>query len=170
MGLTLVTVGNGHQPFLRLLDGVMAIADKLPRPLIVQSGHTSFSSSEAQVLSFMDRDEFVRVLREASLVISHAGAGSIIEAATEGHVPVVVPRLARYGEIVDDHQLELVSALGEAKKIIPVLDLSRLEAATKEAMSYRRSGARRSEPALLVHVAKCLDNINAKQTSLRHET
>jgi UDP-N-acetylglucosamine transferase subunit ALG13 len=44
-------------------------------------------------------------------VISHAGVGSIICALRAGHVPVIFPRLKRYGETVDDHQAELAEAL-----------------------------------------------------------
>ena len=37
-----------------------------------------------------------------------------------------MPRLRRFGEAVDDHQVELTAALGETGKVIPVWDIERL--------------------------------------------
>jgi UDP-N-acetylglucosamine transferase subunit ALG13 len=55
-------------------------------------------------------------------VVCHAGDGSILAAVRAGHVPVVLPRLARYGEAVDDHQLELAAHLSLARHVIAVAD------------------------------------------------
>jgi len=163
--MTLVTVGNGRQSFQRLLDAVERIAHVLPRPVIIQCGHTPFSSPDLEVRNFIENEEFLRLLNDASLVISHAGAGTIIQAVRAGHLPVVMPRLVRYGEIVDDHQLELAEALGRVGKVVPVLDPSDLGAATRKALAFPRITANTTTPRLLSLVARCL--VQASQTSDR---
>jgi hypothetical protein len=50
---------------------------------------------------------------------------------------VVVPRLKRYQETVDDHQVEFSRALAAEGKVIAVEDLHRLSAAVKGAPSRR---------------------------------
>ena len=50
-------------------------------------------------------DELVEHVRRARVVVSHAGVGSVLTALANGKRPVVVPRLHRFGEAVDDHQL-----------------------------------------------------------------
>jgi UDP-N-acetylglucosamine transferase subunit ALG13 len=72
-------------------------------------------------------------MREADVVVTHAGVGSVLCAREAGHVPVVVPRLHRYDEHVDDHQLELVAALGVGEHIVPVMDIADLRAAVEKA-------------------------------------
>jgi UDP-N-acetylglucosamine transferase subunit ALG13 len=46
-------------------------------------------------------------------VVCHGGVGSALEALDVGFCPVVVPRRARYGEHVDDHQVPLAQELGQ---------------------------------------------------------
>jgi UDP-N-acetylglucosamine transferase subunit ALG13 len=50
-------------------------------------------------------------VRRASLVISHAGQGSTRMLAEMGACFVLLPRLKRYGEHVDDHQLLFARAV-----------------------------------------------------------
>jgi UDP-N-acetylglucosamine transferase subunit ALG13 len=52
-----------------------------------------------------------RVLELADIVVSHAGVGTILCAIRAGHTPVIIPRLKRHGEAVDDHQADLAAAL-----------------------------------------------------------
>ena len=51
------------------------------------------------------------LVREARIVVTHAGVGSILLALTNGKRPFVVPRLRAFGETVDDHQLESSSTI-----------------------------------------------------------
>ena len=41
-------------------------------------------------------------------VITHGGTGAIIGAVKKGKKVIAVPRLAKFGEHVDDHQLQIV--------------------------------------------------------------
>src|SRR5690242_15296157 len=102
---TFVSLGNATQSFRRLTDAVMKIAFLLPQPLVVQHGNTVFQGAGHNAKPFMSMEEFDRLVCQADLLIMHAGAGSVIHAIQAGKVAVVMPRLAKYGEIIDDHQL-----------------------------------------------------------------
>jgi len=158
---TFVAVGNATQPFGRLLDAVSAIAPRLPQPVIVQHGSTPFRTPGCRARPFVGRDEFDRLIREASLVICHAGAGCVIEALRAGKTPVVMARRRIHGELVDDHQAEFARLLaGTGKAIVadePVL-LEACASAALERQAQRRSSA---EPALVRIVAEVLDAIAA---------
>ena len=65
--------------------------------------------------------------------MTHAGVGSVLCARQAGHVPVVVPRLHRFDEHVDDHQLELVAALGADGHVVGVTDMADLASAVQKA-------------------------------------
>ena len=56
--------------------------------------------------------------------MTHAGVGSILTCLRLGRTPLVVPRQSRFGEHVDDHQVELTRALADAGKVIPVWDVA----------------------------------------------
>ena len=78
-------------------------------------------------------EEFVNYIRNASIVICHAGAGTLIHVLQAGKVPVVMPRRKKYGEHIDDHQLELVKVLAEQGRVIAAFEMGDLPQAIAEA-------------------------------------
>lgn len=121
------TVGTHHQPFSRLLDAL----DGLPgdEELIVQYGPGSPPSRAGSSAAFMPFGEILEYVHEARVIVTHAGVGSILCAIRAGHKPLVVPRLERLGEHVDDHQGELVRRLEEEGRVIAVWDTRELVSA-----------------------------------------
>lgn len=61
----------------------------------------------------LPRHEFVRRIRDADVVVAHAGTGIALTALMQGRRPLLVPREARYGEHVDDHQAQIARLLSE---------------------------------------------------------
>jgi beta-1,4-N-acetylglucosaminyltransferase len=135
---TFVSVGNAVQPFHRLIDAVMACPEALPQPLFVQSGRTPCPNPKCAVQEFVGIEEYERRIRGAALLVMHAGAGSVIHAIQSGKVPVVMPRLRRFGEAVDDHQVEYVALLAEAGKVVVIETAAELERAASRAMQMQQ--------------------------------
>jgi UDP-N-acetylglucosamine transferase subunit ALG13 len=79
----------------------------------------------------MSFDELLDHVRRARVVVMHAGVGSIIAALSTGTPPVVVPRLHRFGEAVDDHQLEFGRRADAAGLVRLVEDPAELREAVK---------------------------------------
>ena len=50
-------------------------------------------------------------MREADLVIAHAGTGVALEALGAGKLPVLIPRRAEFSEHIDDHQEQIADML-----------------------------------------------------------
>lgn len=113
---TVVVVGNAKQPFRRFMEAVEANLALMPKPVFVQHGHTPCVARDFTAKPFVGMDEFSRLVRESQLLIMHAGAGATIHALTAGKRPVVMPRLAAYGEVIDDHQLEFAEAMARTGK------------------------------------------------------
>ena len=64
---------------------------------------------------------------EAHIIITHGGPSSFIEVLQEGKVPIVVPRLKKYGEHINNHQYEFIKFISKKQSnIIPVYDLNKL--------------------------------------------
>jgi UDP-N-acetylglucosamine transferase subunit ALG13 len=104
--MILVTVGTNEAPFDRLLSALDARAPD-DEELLVQHGPSRVRPAGAECVEFLPYDELVDAIRRARVVVTHAGVGSIMTALANGKRPVVVARLARYGEAVDDHQVGL---------------------------------------------------------------
>ena len=72
-------------------------------------------------------------MREADVVVAHAGVGAALAAFEAGKCPVLVPRRHALGEHVDDHQTQIATELGDRGLAVSVeaddLTLENLHAA-----------------------------------------
>ena len=122
-----VTVGMHFQGFERLIKKMDEIASKIDEEVIMQVGSTSYKPKNAYYFDFKVFEQISELIKKARLTVCHGGAGTFIVAFELGTPVIAVPRLKKYNESVNDHQLELVNALAKAGKIIAVLDLDKLE-------------------------------------------
>lgn len=160
---TFVSVGNAVQPFDRLLDAVAALArdGHLSMPVSVQYGSAKFSCDACRSVAFLDMEQFAAHIRDATVVILHGGAGSIIHACQAGKVPIVMPRLSKFGEHVDDHQLEFVCELDRLGKVVMVGDQQELTVAVAQVQAAETSSAEEKvkKPPLIDLLIKDLRDI-----------
>lgn len=148
-----VTVGTHHEPFDRLLAGL----EHLPAAeLVVQHGPGEPPPGAARTERFMPFDEMLECFRDADIVITHAGVGSILCATREGHVPLVVPRRHDLREHVDDHQLELTRALSERGSVVPVWDVDAIADAVSRAPTRASAVGAQDPPPLCPAVRAAL--------------
>ena len=104
-----VTVGSQKFPFNRLLKKVdqMVQEGAITEEVRIQTGASDYTPSHCRYQPFYNRALFSEMLGSCTVLITHGGTGTIIDAVKRGKKTIVVPRLSRYGEHVDDHQLEL---------------------------------------------------------------
>ncbi len=122
--MILVTTGTNGAPFDRLLEVVCEAT--LDEELIVQHGPSAIRAERATNIEYLPFADLEALVQRSRLVITHGGVGSILLALMHGHRPVVVPRLARHGEAIDDHQLVLAGRLDELGLVSLVSDVSEL--------------------------------------------
>jgi UDP-N-acetylglucosamine transferase subunit ALG13 len=106
-----VTVGTNEARFDRLLHAVDALA--VDEEIVAQCGSSPVRPSNARCVDFLHFDDMVEHIRRAQVVVAHAGVGTVLVALANGRRAIVVPRLQRYGEAVDDHQLGFARRLHE---------------------------------------------------------
>ena len=110
--MILVTVGTQKQSFNRLFDLIRNSKELKKEELIVQRGYTKCNNSKRiKAFDFIPLDEMEEYISKADLVISHGGVGTIFSAIKKGKKVIAVPRLEKYGEHINDHQIEICEAL-----------------------------------------------------------
>lgn len=129
-----VTLGSQKFQFNRLLTELdrLVAENKIQDKLFAQIGYSDYKPEHFQYKDFLDRDEFKKIMSESDTVIAHGGTGAIITAVKQGKKVIAIPRLAKYGEHVDDHQIQLVDEFKELNLIEPVYDEKDLERAINE--------------------------------------
>ena len=126
-----VTVG-GMRAFERLVREMDRIAGELDEQVVMQIGSTDYEPENCDYFKFMPRRDIEKHYADARIVICHAGSGSILTALEHDKPLVLVPRMKTYGEVFDDHQLEIAKAI-EGRGATVVYDISNLKTAIKNA-------------------------------------
>jgi UDP-N-acetylglucosamine transferase subunit ALG13 len=131
-----VTVGNAYE-FNRLLKKIEKISQKINDEFIIQTGYSSYIPKNCKTFKFKKKDEFLKLMKKANIIVTHGGVGTIMESIRLKKPTVVVPRRKKFNEHVNDHQLDITKELEEQGKIIPVYDIEDLESAIKKASNFK---------------------------------
>ena len=118
--MILVTVGTHDQQFDRLVKGADQLSAELGEKVIIQRGCSNYVPKYSDHFQWTSSQQMETLTGEARIVISQASAGAIILALSLGKPMVLVPRLKRYGENHDDHQLQLARALDNQGRAVIV--------------------------------------------------
>jgi UDP-N-acetylglucosamine transferase subunit ALG13 len=148
-----VTIGTS-EPFDRL---IAALPDDASEELVVQCGQSSMRPAGAEVHEYLSYDELVTLVRRARVVVCHAGVGTILTALANERRPIVVPRLARHGEAVDDHQVALARRLADVGLVLLAEDPSLVPQLLGDADAVVAE-APRPAPALLAELSSFVAN------------
>lgn len=129
--------------FVKALDDLVA-SGKVKAKVFAQIGSTAktFRPKHFEFKDLLSPSQLERKVKEADLVISHGGAGSIITALRQGKRLVVVPRREKYGEHTDDHQIELCRALARQKKALCLEEMDSLEEVIRQSQSFKFNRSR----------------------------
>ncbi len=112
--MILVTVGTHSMPFDRLLtavDRAHATGVLGGHELVIQSGSCRYVCTNARQFAYCSAEELDELLMQADIVISHGGIGTLLPALRLKKHVIAIPRLQRYGEHYNDHQVEVCRAL-----------------------------------------------------------
>ena len=126
--MILVLLGTQNNSFHRLLEEI----DKLIKngvikdKVIVQAGYTKFKSKNMKIFTLIPKEKLEKYQKDADIIITHGGVGSIIGSIEKGKKVIAVPRLKQYGEHVNNHQLDIVESFDKLGYIIGITDVSQL--------------------------------------------
>lgn len=153
-----VTVGTHTQSFDRLLHAVDDLAGSraIKEKVIAQIGNSAYEPRNFKWFRFTSFDELGKLYDGADVMITHGGAGSILNGLDRGKPVIAVPRLERYGEHVNDHQMDLVKFLEKKRKIIAVYDVRDL---VKAIAAAKKRGRLRTENKVCAEIEKFLRSV-----------
>lgn len=106
-----VTLGTYKgTPYTRIVRRLLEILP-LEVEVLWQTGATDVTEFGVESVYALPEKELSEAMREADVVITHAGVGTALAALEVGKCPVMAPRLAAHGEAVDDHQVQIAAQL-----------------------------------------------------------
>jgi len=128
-----ITVGSQKFQFNRLLKEVDELIEQkiINEPVFAQIGVSDYIPKNYEYADFMTQDEFNEKINDSDIVITHGGTGVIINALKRDKKVIAIPRLSKYNEHVDDHQIQLIDEFKQLNLIEPVYEISELESALR---------------------------------------
>lgn len=106
--LIFITVGSRNYPFNRLFEKIDKLyEDKLlTEESFAQIGTSTYTPKHYKYKSFVTQEEFQTYMEKADIVVCHGASGSIMKALNLGKKVIAVTRLEKYGEHINDHQIQ----------------------------------------------------------------
>jgi UDP-N-acetylglucosamine--N-acetylmuramyl-(pentapeptide) pyrophosphoryl-undecaprenol N-acetylglucosamine transferase len=106
-----VSLGTFRRSFERLVRRLQAILPSSAE-VLWQTGETDVSGLGISGYREIPERDLKQAIREADVLVSHAGVGTALTALEVGKCPILVPRRVAHGEHVDDHQMQIAGELG----------------------------------------------------------
>lgn len=133
-----VTAGNQKFQFNRLLKAIDELVDReiIQEPVIAQIGYSTYLPKHYEAVDFMCKEEFHRTVQDCSLLITHGGAGTILEGLELKKRIVAIPRRKAFGEHVDDHQVEITEVFEKMGCICVCREMKELSNCIEMAKSF----------------------------------
>ena len=137
--MILVLLGTQNNSFHRLLEEIEKNIEDgtIKEQVIVQAGYTKFKSNNMEIFDLIPKEKLEKYQEEANYIITHGGVGSIIESLKKEKKVIAVPRKQKYGEHVNDHQIDIVQTFNEKGYLIGLNDLEELKDAIKRIDDFK---------------------------------
>ena len=138
--MTFIIVGGVVEfDFSRILQ----IADDLCKEGILdaentkaQIGHCNYKPKNYTSYRFVNGEQFHKDIDEADIIITHGGVATLVYALKLGKKVIVFPRLQRFNEHLDDHQLDISKMYNEKGYCMMATNKDELRACIKQAGSF----------------------------------
>lgn len=159
--MTLVILGTQDKSFDRLLRMVEKEIknNNLKGEVIVQAGQTKFKSKYMEIFDLIPITKFNKLIKEADLVITHGGVGSIIQALKHNKKVIAVPRLARYKEHENDHQIQIVEEFTKNGYILSAKNTKELNKALEDINKFEPKKYKSNNNKMVKLIENFIDNI-----------
>lgn len=159
--MILVLLGTQDKPFVRLLEAISKEIEKknIKEKVVAQIGCTTFSHEKIKTFDFTNKEEIENLIKKARIIITHAGVGTIIECIKNDKKVIVVPRLKKYGEHTNDHQLQITKEFALKNYVLPLYDIKKLSCALNEIKKFKPEKYESNTEKFKLKIKSYIDNI-----------
>jgi UDP-N-acetylglucosamine transferase subunit ALG13 len=162
-----VTVGTsiGGGSFDRLIKKMDYIAPKLKDEVIMQIASSKYIPTSTRYYRYLSYEECINCFKKSRLIIGHCGSGTAINAINFGVPLIAVPRISKFAEHSDDHQIELAEMLEKKYPIVKIVyDVDDLECAIVEMLNcpagLTKNKSLQTRINLIENIKRLLNSIN----------
>ena len=123
-----VILGTQDKSFERMLKEIDNLIKDgiIKEKVMVQAGSTIYETDTMEISDYVSMEEFKKYIKKADIVITHGGVGSILDALKYNKKVIAIPRLSKYNEHENNHQIQIVEKFDDLGYIMDCGNLKRL--------------------------------------------
>lgn len=123
-----ITLGSQKFQFNRLLQEVDTLIENnlITDSVFAQIGYSTYRPKFYEYKDFLNRDDFLNKMNKCELIITHGGTGAIVSALKQNKKVIAIPRLSKYCEHIDDHQIQIITEFKTQNLICGLNDCSEI--------------------------------------------
>lgn len=158
--MILITLGTQDKSFKRLLDAVQKQIDNgnIKDKIVVQAGHTKYISQDMEIFDLIPYEKFDEFIKKCDILITHGGVGSIIAGLKNQKKVIAAPRLSKYKEHTNDHQLQIIANFTKAGYILPLYDFDKLDEVLKQSEKFKPKKYKSNTENMIKLIENYIDN------------
>jgi UDP-N-acetylglucosamine transferase subunit ALG13 len=156
-----LTVGTQFS-FDRLVKAVDELvgANGVDEEIFAQIGKSSYRPRHFEAASELEKGVFDEYFGRADGIISHAGMGTITMALERKKPLLVMPRLRRYGEVVNDHQVAIARKFEELHYLLVAYDEADLPVKIEELKTFAPRERRPQTERVVARISAFLNELS----------
>ena len=149
------TVGT-QLPFDRLTKMIDKFAETSDIEIFGQIGNTDYKPKNFEYCKQLEVADFERKFDSASIIISHAGMGTILQSLVKGKKIAITARLSKYNEHRNDHQLATLKRFIDFDGVYEINKLEDIQNIVTNAESHDNSNLSQWAPTDMIENLKAL--------------
>lgn len=139
-----VTLGTQKFQFNRLLRMMDDLIEnkKIHERVFAQIGNSDYLPQYYEYCNFLSNNDYEEYIKNCDILVSHSGVGTIMTGLKYRRKIIVVPRLSKYGEHIDDHQTQIAQSFSKLNYVLMYSDEDNnmeqliVDATTKHFLNY----------------------------------
>ena len=158
--MVFIILGTQDKAFPRLLAEIekQIKIGNIKGKVIVQAGYTKYKSDKTEIHDILSMDEFNNYIKKSDYIITHAGVGSILDSIRASKKIIAVPRLSKYKEHVNDHQIQIATEFEKLGYIIKS-DVSDLGSNIKKLNTFHPQKFKSNNNNFIKTISDYIDNL-----------
>ena len=119
-----VTLGTQKFQFNRLLRMMDDLIEnkKIHERVFAQIGNSDYLPQYYEYCNFLSNNDYEEYIKNCDILVSHSGVGTIMTGLKYRRKIIVVPRLSKYGEHIDDHQTQIALSFSKLNYVLMYSD------------------------------------------------
>lgn len=156
-----VTVGTQDKQFKRLFLEIERLIEVgiIKDNVVAQVGSTKYVpklKDRIKVIEYTQPEEMNSLIEQADIIITHGGVATIIEAMNHKKKIIAVPRLRKYREHVNDHQLQIIENFNDNGYLIGTNGVEDLEDALNKVDKFSPKQYKSNNENFVDRLEKCI--------------